>query len=81
MRKSKYSKLLKESGKLHFVSVISLTDRQLKGFKKFCKNNCIPSGADNKEHFFIPGGIYNYSISFISTKYSGHYAKIKQYFN
>lgn len=76
MERLNYSYLLHEVGKLHFSSVIPLTDNQVKAFKRFCKKWFTPSGNDNKNHFFIYAGPYAYHVDFIKTSFSGQFAKI-----
>lgn len=76
MKRLNYDKLMRENGRLHFVSVIALADNQIRSFKRFCKKWNTPSGNDNKNHFFIYAGPYAYHIDFIKTSFSGQYAKI-----
>ena len=79
MERQNYNSLLKDNGKLHFNSVIALTDNQVKGFKRFCKKYNTPSGNDNKNHFFIYSGPYAYHVDFIKTTHSGVFARIIKY--
>ena len=76
MKRLNYDRLMRENGKLHFTSIISLTDNQVKAFKRFCKKWFTPSGNDNKNHFFIYAGPYAYHIDFVKTSFSGQFAKI-----
>lgn len=73
-----YEKLMKNNAKLKIVSVIPLTDKQTAGFKRFCLRNCIASGNDNVNHFFIPSGLFSYHVDFIKTSNSGRFAKIRK---
>lgn len=78
MGKTNYKKLMESNGRLNHISVIQLTDRQTEGFKMFCLRNCIASGNDNVNHFFIPSGLFGYHVDFIKTSHSGKFAKIRK---
>ena len=79
MERLNYNNLMVTNGRLHFISVLALTDNQIRGFKRFCKKHAIPSGNDNINHFFIFPGPFAYHIDFIKTEHSGQFAKIKMY--
>lgn len=79
MPRLNYDKVLKENGKLHYTSVLALTDNQAKGLKRYCKKYSTPSGNDDKNHFFIYSGPYAYHVDVVRTKYSGAFARIKKY--
>lgn len=80
MARENYRKLMTDNAKCNFVSVLALSDNQLKGFKRFCKRNDTPSGNDRKNHFFIYCGLYGYHLDFIKTTDSGAFVKIKKFF-
>lgn len=75
-----YRKLMTENAREKYTSVLPLTDNQLKGFIRFCKNNDTPSGNDRKTHFFVYSGLYGYHLDFIKTTGSGAFVKIIKYF-
>ena len=79
MPRLNYSNVLKENGKLHYTSVLALTENQVKGLKRFCKKNSTPSGNDEKNHFFILSGPYAYHVDVIRTRSSGAFVRIKKY--
>ena len=75
-----YRKFMTDNGTENVTRVIPLTDGQLKGFIRFCKNNDTPSGYDRKTGFFVYSGLYGYSVRFIRTSFSGAFARINKYF-
>lgn len=80
MARENYRKLMTENAKENYSMVIPLTDKQLKGFVRFCKNNDTPGGYDRKTGFFVYSGLYGYSVRFIKTSFSGAFVRINKYF-
>ena len=80
MTRENYKKLLTENAREKYISALALTERQYKGFTRFCKRNDIPAGCDRKRDFFIPLGLYGYHVTFIKTTDSGLFVKIRKYF-
>ena len=80
MARENYRKLMTDNAKCNFISVLALSDNQLKGFIRFCKKNDTPSGNDRKNHFFVYCGLYGYHLDFIKTTDSGAFVKIKKFF-
>lgn len=80
MTRENYKKLMTENAKCNYTSVIALTEKQYKGFIRFCKKSDTPSGNDRKKSFFVYSGLYGYHLDFIKTTRSGLFVKIKKFF-